>query len=149
MPLGVIDDLGSGKVRKTINETSSATKLLAHQLPDKASALATPIGLIILLFVFDWRLGILSLVPVILGFVIMSTMTGKKMATKMKEYNNALDDMSNEAVEYVRGIPVVKVFAQTIYSFKKFKSSIDNYQKWVISYTKRFKNANDVLYYSN
>ena len=81
----------------------------------------------------------MSLVPVVLGFLIMMTMTGKKMQEKMKEYQNALDDMSNEAVEYVRGIPVVKTFGQTIFSFKKFKDSIDRYKVWVIAYTKQLR----------
>ena len=92
-----------------------------------------------LLLVFDWRLGLLSLVPVVLGFLIMMSMTGASMQQKMKEYQNALDDMSNEAVEYVRGIPVVKTFGQTIFSFKKFKGSIDRYQKWVIAYTRQLR----------
>lgn len=78
----------------------------------------------------------MSLVPVILAFLIMSSMTGSKMKKKMEEYQNALDNMSNEAVEYVRGIPVVKTFGQSVFSFKKFKGSIDEYEKWVISYTK-------------
>ena len=93
----------------------------------------------VLLFVFDWRLGLLSLAPVLLGFLIMMAMTGKEMQQKMKEYQNALDDMSNEAVEYVRGIPVVKTFGQTIFSFKKFKDSIDRYKVWVIAYTKQLR----------
>ena len=81
----------------------------------------------------------MSLVPVVLGFLIMMAMTGKQMQEKMKEYQNALDDMSNEAVEYVRGIPVVKTFGQTIFSFKKFKDSIDRYKVWVIAYTKQLR----------
>jgi len=81
----------------------------------------------------------LSLAPVLLGFLIMMAMTGKEMQQKMKEYQNALDDMSNEAVEYVRGIPVVKTFGQTIFSFKKFKDSIDRYKVWVIAYTKQLR----------
>lgn len=137
LPLGVAEQFGSGKLRKIVNESSAATETyLAHQLPDKAGAIATPCGLLVLLFAFDWRLGILSLVPVILGFIIMMFMTGKRMEQKMKEYQNALDTMSNEAVEYVRGVPVVKTFGQTVFSFKKFKDSIDNYGVWVIAYTK-------------
>ena len=120
-----------------IDDNAGLTEnFLAHQLPDKAVAVATPIGLIALLFIFDWKLGILSLIPVVLAFLIMASMTGKKMAQKMKEYQNSLDAMSNEAVEYVRGIPVVKTFGQTVFSFKRFKATIDNYEKWVISYTK-------------
>lgn len=137
LPLGYVDSFGSGKLRKIINDSTGATEnYLAHQLPDKYAAIATPIGLLALLFIFDWRLGFLSLVPVILAFLIMSAMTGKRMAEKMKQYNNALENMSNEAVEYVRGIPVVKTFGQSVYSFKKFKGTIDEYEKWVVSYTK-------------
>ena len=140
LPLGFTESFGSGKLRKIVNESSAATETyLAHQLPDRAGAIATPCGLLVLLFVFDWRLGILSLLPVLLGFLIMMRMTGAKMQQKMKEYQDALDDMSNEAVEYVRGIPVVKTFGQTIFSFKKFKSSIERYQKWVIAYTKQLR----------
>ncbi len=137
LPLGFADSFGSGKLRKIINDSTGATETyLAHQLPDKYAALATPVGLLVLLFVFDWRLGLLSLVPVILAFLIMSAMTGKRMAEKMKQYNNALENMSNEAVEYVRGILVVKTFGQSVFSFKKFKTTIDEYQKWVVAYTK-------------
>lgn len=137
LPLGYVDSFGSGKLRKIINDSTGATEnYLAHQLPDKYAAIATPIGLLALLFIFDRRLGLLSLVPVILAFLIMSAMTGKRMAEKMKQYNNALENMSNEAVEYVRGIPVVKTFGQSVYSFKKFKGTIDEYEKWVVSYTK-------------
>ena len=137
LPLGYVEEVGSGRIRKIINDSTAASETyLAHQLPDKAVAVATPIGLIALLFIFDWKLGILSLIPVVLAFLIMASMTGKKMAQKMKEYQNSLDAMSNEAVEYVRGIPVVKTFGQTVFSFKRFKATIDNYEKWVISYTK-------------
>ena len=137
---GVTEKYGSGKLRRTVNDASAATETyLAHRLPDKAGAIATPIGLLFLLLVFDWRLGLLSLVPVVLGFLIMMKMTGKDMEQRMKEYQNALSDMSNEAVEYVRGIPVVKTFGQTIFSFKRFKATIDNYEKWVIAYTKALR----------
>ena len=137
LPLGFTETFGSGKLRKIIQEsTGAAETYLAHQLPDQSSAMATPIGLLALLFIFDWRLGLLSLIPVILGFVIMSAMTGKRMAEKMRQYGNALEAMSNEAVEYVRGIPVVKTFGQSVFSFKKFKATIDEYEKWVVAYTR-------------
>ncbi len=137
LPVGEIELMGSGKMRKIVNESSAATETyLAHQLPDKAGAIATPIGLIFLLFAFDWRLGLLSLAPVFIAFIIMMCMTGAKMQAKMTEYQNALEDMSNQAVEYVRGIPVVKTFGQTVFSFKRFNGAIDNYGKWVIAYTK-------------
>lgn len=139
-PLGFMNHFGSGNMRKIINESSGAAETyLAHQLPDKCSALATPIGLIVLLLLFDWRMGLLSLAPVALGFLVMSSMTGENMQKKMKEYQDALGDMSNEAVEYVRGIPVVKTFGQTVFSFKRFKGAIERYQIWVISYTKQLR----------
>ena len=124
LPLGFAETFGSGKLRKIIHEsTGAAETYLAHQLPDQYNAIATPVGL-------------LSLAPVVLAFLIMATMTGKRMAEKMRQYGNALEAMSNEAVEYVRGIPVVKTFGQSVFSFKKFKTTIDEYEKWVISYTK-------------
>lgn len=137
LPLGFTDSFGSGKLRKIVNDSTGATEnYLAHQLPDKYVAMATPVGFLVLLFAFDWRLGLLSLVPVLLAFIIIATMTGKRLAEKMKQYNNALENMSNEAVEYVRGIPVVKTFGQSVFSFKKFKRAISEYGKFVISYTK-------------
>ncbi len=137
LPIGFTDSFGSGKLRKIINDSTAATETyLAHQLPDKYAAMATPVGLLALLLVFDWRLGLLSLVPVAAGFAVMSAMTGKRMEEKMRQYGNALAAMSNEAVEYVRGIPVVKTFGQSVFSFKKFKVTIDEYKKWVLAYTK-------------
>ena len=137
LPLGFVDSFGSGRLRKIVNDsTGAAETYLAHRLPDKYATIATPLGLLAMLLVFDWRLGLLSLVPVFIAFLIMSAMTGKRMAEKMKQYNNALENMSNEAVEYVRGIPVVKTFGQSVFSFKKFKGTIDEYAKWVIAYTK-------------
>ena len=91
------------------------------------------------LLAFDWRLGLLSLVPVVLAFLIMGTMTGKRMQQKMEEYQNALDEMSSEAVEYVRGIPVVKTFGQSVFSFKRFQASIKKYEKWTIAYTEELR----------
>ena len=137
LPLGFVETFGSGKLRKIIHEsTGAAETYLAHQLPDQYNAIATPAGLLVLLLAFDWRLGLLSLAPVVLAFLIMATMTGKRMAEKMRQYGNALEAMSNEAVEYVRGIPVVKTFGQSVFSFQKFKMTIDEYEKWVVSYTK-------------
>ncbi|MCM1308736.1 MAG: ABC transporter ATP-binding protein/permease [Butyrivibrio sp.] len=138
LPLGFIGEQGSGKIRRIINDSGKATETyLAHQLPDMAGAIATPIGMIVMLFLFDWRFGLICLLPIVLGFACMFKMVGPKMATDMKLYNDALADMNNQAVEYVRGIPVVKTFGQTVHSFKKFQGSIDNYYNYCISYTKR------------
>lgn len=138
LPLGTLEALGSGKVRKTVNECSESTETyLAHQLPDMVTAYITPLGLLFMLFFFDWRFGLFCLIPIAISFVIMFTqMSGPTLKKKMGEYQNALEDMSNEAVEYVRGIPVVKTFGQSVFSFHRFKKSIDNYSEWAISYTK-------------
>ena len=140
LPLGFTERYGSGRLRKVVEEsTGAAETYLAHQLPDQYNAMATPMGLLVLLAVFDWRLGLLSLVPVGLAFAVMGTMTGERMAEKMRQYGNALAAMSNEAVEYVRGIPVVKTFGQSVFSFKKFKGTIDEYEKWVVAYTEELR----------
>ena len=141
LPLGTLEKEGSGKVRKTIQECSGATEtFLAHQLPDMVGAYVTPLGLVVLLFAFDWRFGLICLIPIVLSFVVMMVfMTGPTLKVKMQEYQNALEDMSNEAVEYVRGVPVVKTFGQTVYSFEKFKKSIDRYSEWAISYTRSMR----------
>ena len=137
LPIGFLDSIGSGKVRKWVQESTQSTETyLAHQLPDKAGMYATMLGLAVLMFLFDWRMGLLCLATVLLALIVMfALMTGPLLKKKMAEYNLALDSMSNEAVEYVRGIPVVKTFGQSVFSFKRFKTSIDEYQKWVIEYT--------------
>ena len=148
LPMGFMDSDGSGKIRKIVNESSEATETyLAHQLPDQAGAIATPVGLLVLLLMFDWRLGLLSLIPVVAAFLIMGSMTGQRMKDKMTEYQNALEEMSSEAVEYVRGIPVVKTFGQSVFSFKRFRDSIKKYEKWTIAYTKEFAVLIAVTFY--
>ena len=137
LPLGVFDEDGTGKIRRTVNESTAATEtFIAHNLPDKAVAAATPVGLLVLLAVFDWRLGLICLIPALIGFAVMMSMMGKGMQEKMAEYKNALDTMSSEATEYVRGVPVVKVFGQSVHSFRRFKEAIDGYGKWTTDYTK-------------
>ncbi len=138
LPLGYVEAEGTGKIRKIVTDSSAATEtFLAHNLPDKVVSVATPIGLLAMMAIFDWRLGLISLIPAALAFIIMgSMMMGPKMAADMKEYQNSLETMSAEAVEYVRGIPVLKTFGQTIFSFKRFKGAIDEYEKWTLSYTK-------------
>ena len=138
LPLGFMDEEGSGKVRKIVNESSAATETyIAHQLPDTANAMVTPLAMIVILFVFDWKLGLLSLIPVVIAFLNMFGMLGKAMAGDMKKYQDSLEDMNNEAVEYVRGMPVVKTFGQSVFTFKRFRDSISRYSKFCISYTKR------------
>ena len=138
LPLGFSDEMGSGKLRKIINDSSAAAETyLAHNLPDMAGAVATPLGMVVMMFIVDWRFGLVSILPIILAFLCMGKMIGPAMKEDMRLYNNALEDMNNEAVEYVRGIPVVKTFGQTVDSFSRFKASIQNYYKFCIAYTKR------------
>lgn len=136
LPLGYFDKNGSGKIRRVIDESSASTEtLLAHMLPDLAGAIVTPIAMLVLLFTFDWRLGLLSLVPMILGFFSMRKMMGKEIEESMRQYENALEEMNNEAVEYIRGIPVVKTFNQTVFSFENFHKSIMKYKNWAVNFT--------------
>lgn len=139
LPLGYIDFVGSGKIRKIVNDSSSSTETyLAHNLPDKVVSFVTPICLLIMMMSFDFRIGLFCLIPAVLAFVVMSVfMMGPKLKNDMKNYQDSLENMSKEAVEYVRGIPVVKTFGQSIYSLKRFKGSIDDYEKWTTSYTKK------------
>lgn len=138
LPLGYVESEGTGKIRRIVTESTAATEtFLAHNLPDKAVSVATPIGLLAMMMIFDWRLGLICLIPAAIAFLLMGTlMMGPKMAADMKEYQNALGTMSSEAVEYVRGIPVVKTFGQTVFTFKRFKRAIDEYEKWTLGYTK-------------
>lgn len=138
LPLGYVESQGTGKIRKVVNDSSAATEtFIAHNLPDKTVSAATPVGLLVMMMVFDWRLGLISLIPAVIAFILMGTlMMGPKMAEDMKQYQNSLETMSSEAVEYVRGIPVVKTFGQTVFSFKRFKAAIDDYEKWILDYTK-------------
>ena len=136
LPLGVFDEDGTGKIRRIVNDSTAATETyIAHNLPDKAVAAATPVGLLVLLAVFDWKLGLICVIPALIGFGFMMSMMGKGMQEKMAEYQNALENMSSEATEYVRGVPVVKVFGQSVHSFRRFKDMIDSFGKWATEYT--------------
>ena len=136
LPLGVFDEDGTGKIRRIVNDSTAATEtFIAHQLPDKTVAAVTPIGLLVLIFAFNWKIGLICMIPAVLGFMVMMSMMGKGMQEKMAEYQNALETMSSEATEYVRGVPVVKTFGQTVHSFKRFKACIDGFGKWATDYT--------------
>lgn len=136
LPLGFFQEQGSGKIRRIIDESSGQSEsFLAHQLPDLVAAFLTPIITLIILFVFNWKLGLISLIPIAISFIFLSQMMGKSMKVAMEQYQNSLEDMNNEAVEYIRGIPVVKTFAQSVFSFENFHKSIMKYKKWTIDYT--------------
>ncbi|HWR40852.1 MAG TPA: ABC transporter ATP-binding protein [Patescibacteria group bacterium] len=135
LPLGFFNLNTSGKLRKIIDENAGQTEtFLAHQIPDLVGSYVTPVTMLALLFFFDWRLGFLSLLPLFIGFVLQKKMMSKEAMAFMKHYQDSLEDMNNEAVEYVRGIPVVKVFQQTVYSFKSFYKSIMRYKEFVTAY---------------
>ena len=136
MPLGYFEKNPSGKLRKIIDENSAQTEsYIAHQMPDLVGAQVTIIVAVILMVLFDWKLGIPLLVLVFLGFGIQMTFMGKDTLTFMKTYQDKLEDMNHEAVEYVRGISVVKVFGQSVHSFKKFREAIEAYKKYAFAYT--------------
>ncbi|MBB3702826.1 ABC transporter ATP-binding protein [Alloprevotella rava] len=135
-PLGFFDTQNTGRMRKIIDEDSGQTHtFVAHILPDVAGSVVAPLGVIILLFMVDWQMGLASMVPLVCAFGIMGYMMNPKNNHFQRMYLDALEKMSAEAVEYVRGIPVVKVFQQTVFSFKRFYDSIINYRDLVIKYT--------------
>lgn len=136
LPLGYFSNHTSGGLRKIIDYSTAKTELfLAHQLFDLTGAIMTPIVFLILLFSFDWRLGLICLIPIILCFVFMYPMFSKESRNSMEKYEKYLEEMNGEAVEYVRGIPVTKAFQQSIYSFKNFINAIKNYGKFSAEYS--------------
>ena len=135
LPLGFFSQNSSGKLRKIINENTAQTEnFLAHQLPDMAGSAVTAVTMLVMLLFFDWRLGSLSILLLVAGFIVQMLMTNEKSMSYMRKYQDASEQMNNEAVEYVRGIPVVKVFQQTIYSFKSFYAAIMHYKDNVTEY---------------
>ena len=140
MPLGFFEINTSGRIRKIIDDNAGVThSFLAHQLPDLAATFLVPLVAAILIFVFDWILGLACIVPVIIAMLVMGFMMNAEGRQFMKSYMTSLEEMNTEAVEYVRGIPVVKVFQQTIYSFKNFHRCIMNYNKMVFGYTRMWE----------
>ena len=135
LPLGFFSQNSSGKLRKIINENTAQTEnFLAHQLPDMTGSAVTAVTMLAMLLFFDWRLGGLSILLLVAGFMVQMLMTSEKSMSYMRKYQDASEQMNNEAVEYVRGIPVVKVFQQTIYSFKSFYAAIMYYKDNVTEY---------------
>lgn len=142
LPLGYFSKEGSGKLRKIIDEAAASTETyLAHQLPDMAQLVTTVCAVIVCLFIFDWKFAVASLIPTLLALSNMFKMIGPDLQESMKAYMDALEGMSNEAVEYIRGIPVVKTFQQTVFSFERFHQAIKNYEKFAIGYTNKMRIA--------
>ena len=140
LPMGFHTENSTGKIRKIVDENIEKIEgFIAHQLPDIVGATAAPVAILGILAFFDWRLGIATLVPIIILFMLQSTYMGKNSEVFIKRYQDALEDMNNSSVEYVRGISVVKAFSQTIYSFRKFHKSIKDYGDFALSYTKSLR----------
>ena len=140
LPMGFHTENSTGKVRKIVDENIEKIEgFIAHQLPDIVGSFATPLCVLVILFVFDWRLGVATLVPIIVLYALQSIYAGKNSAAFITKYQDSLEDMNNSAVEYVRGISVVKAFSQTVYSFRKFYDSIKTYGDFALAYTKSFK----------
>ncbi|MFT8889229.1 MAG: ABC transporter ATP-binding protein [Ethanoligenens sp.] len=136
LPLGYFAANQSGRLRKLIDDNAGMTEtLLAHELPDLVGAIVTPVAAIVLLFLFDWRMGLICLAPMVVAVLLMRQMMGGKNAGFFSRYQKAIEDLSAEATEYVRGIPVVKVFQQTVFSFKSFYSAIMSYRDMAVDYT--------------
>lgn len=135
LPLGYFSQNASGRLRNIIDDNAGLTEgFLAHQLPDLTGAAVMPVAVIIFIFLFDWRLGICCLIPMGISVIFLKQMMGGDNAQFMGKYMTALETMNKEAVEYIRGIPVVKVFQQTIYSFKNFHAAIEEYEKFASGY---------------
>ncbi len=135
LPLGYFNQNASGQLRKIIDDNAGLTEgFLAHQLPDLTGAAVMPFAVIVFIFLFDWRLGICCLIPMGISILFLKQMMGGDNAQFMGKYMTALEIMNKEAVEYIRGIPVVKVFQQTIYSFKNFHTAIEEYKKFASGY---------------
>ncbi len=136
MPLGFFDNVDSGRIRKIVNDSAATNhSFLAHQLPDLAGSVLTPLALLVMILAINWKMGVVSLIPVVLGGIGFATMMTKEGKEFMQWYFDALEEMSNEAVEYVRGVPVVKTFGQTVFSFTRFYESIIKYRDYVLQYT--------------
>ncbi|MFK4785225.1 ABC transporter ATP-binding protein [Fusobacterium sp. MFO224] len=143
LSLEFFNNIGTGKLRRIIDESTGETEtFLAHQLPDFCSAAMTPLGILGFLFYFDWRFGLLSVFPLIIGLYFLNNMmNNKKLSENLERYQTSLEKMNNEAVEYIRGIPIVKTFQQTIYSFRNFYDSIMEYKKFVVEYTMKTRKS--------
>ncbi|MPW26483.1 ATP-binding cassette domain-containing protein [Alkalibaculum sp. M08DMB] len=142
LPLGFHLTIGSGKMRKIMDENIEKVEgFIAHQLPDIVAAIVAPIVMVAILLIFDWRFGLAAIVGILVAFGLEFKAYGNAGAkTMMNQYQNAIEDMNNASVEYIRGITVVKAFRQTVYSFRRLHETIKSYTKFVIPYTLSWEN---------
>ncbi|SDB20492.1 ABC transporter ATP-binding protein [Eubacterium oxidoreducens] len=137
-PIGYFDNHASGLLRSRLNDAAGETEtLLAHNLADIVGAVAMFVSMVVLMLLFDWRMGVSCLIAAVISVLTMASMMGGKNAKIMAEYQRAQDNMSKAGTEYVRGIPVVKIFQQTVYSFRAFKESIEKYSNTAEYFTNR------------
>ncbi|MEI3614289.1 ABC transporter ATP-binding protein [Pseudogracilibacillus sp. SO30301A] len=142
LPLGYFQGQQTGKLRKLVEKnTEEVEHYIAHQVPDMAQAMTTPVAFLVLIFLFDWKLSLICLIPVFLGFILLHFMMGGESEKFLEQYQEASANMGNDVVEYVRGISVVKVFGQTAFSFKAFNQAIENYRDFTVKYALSMKNA--------
>ena len=140
LPYEEFQSLGTGRLRKTITESAETIeRYVAYQFPEQICTLVTPVGVLVMIFAFDLRLGLFSIISLVLGIIILVCFMGKGLVKVMKDYQDALEQMSGDVGEYVRDIPVVKIFGQSILSFRKLKGSIDHYEAMVTAYIKRME----------
>ena len=141
LPLGFYSEHSSGELRKIVDDDIEKIEIfIAHQLPDMVGSFATPVIILIILAVFDWRLGLATLVPIILAYIVLiSGYRRKDIKNNMQEFQSRLVNMSNASVEYIRGITVIKAFNQTFFSFKRFYESIKAYQEYCLKFIYCFK----------
>lgn len=133
--LGYFDMHASGALRRVVDGCASETEgLLAHRLPDTAGSVAMILGMLVLFFVFDWRLGVACLVPVAISLACMFYMMGGRGMGFMQRYMGSLVKMNKTGTEYVRGIPVIKVFQQTVHSFRAFREAIEEFTELAQDY---------------
>ena len=147
LPIGWHITHVSGKVRKVFEKNVNQLEtLIAHNLPDTAQNMVSPFAILALMLVFDWRLGLISLLPLVLAFVLQAVlMQISSNSGFMQKYENALEQMNNAGTEYVRGISVIKTFNQSVYYFKNFYTSIMNYKEFVYKYSLSWENGYSIF----
>ncbi len=148
IPLGYHLSIGSGKLRKIMEgNIESIEGFLAHQFPDFVASVTSPVVMVILLFAVDWRFGLASLAGIIAAFVAEFMGYGSgEMKNTMQQYQDALEDMNNASVEFVRGMPVIKIFGKEESSFERLKSAINKYTDWVLKFSLGWQNCFNGMY---
>lgn len=147
LPLGYHTTNPSGKQRKIIEKNSDNLEtLIAHQIPDFAGAVALPVAFLVFMFVYDWRLSLICLIPILVGFGILYYMLKDESEGFAKQYQKSAEDISNAVTEYVRGIAVVKVFRQTANSFQRYKAAVKEYGDYLLKYALSMQNTDSAYH---